>query len=88
MSERSYPLRLVRFSHPAAGERVGVYLGADADAPLRDVTRRISSLEAWLHASVGRVALAMADLYAAADDAPTVSAAEITILPPVDTQEV
>jgi 2-dehydro-3-deoxy-D-arabinonate dehydratase len=88
MSAPTVHLRLLRVRHSVMGERLGIYVGDDPGAPLRDVTRRVGSLEAWLLGSVGRVALALADLYAAADDAPTLNPAEVTLLPPVDTQEV
>ncbi len=87
-------LSLVRFHRPGSGPRVGVRLG---DA-VHDVTGYVPSVGAWLRASVGRVADAIADLQRAALEAPAVFSPDnfapmpaperLHWLAPVDSQEV
>ena len=87
------PLSLVRFRHPDLGTRVGVQQG---DA-VHDVTDAVGSVAAFLRGSVGRVELAIEELRAAAQGAPTYPAASLDNrpdlgvahwLPPVDVQDV
>lgn len=59
------PIQLVRFYLPGDGVRVGVVAGAT----VFDVTGQVGSVRAWLRASCGRVAAAIAELAAAAQKA-------------------
>jgi len=84
---------LVRFFLPEHGVRTGVQIGAT----VHDVTHPIGSVGAWLRGSAGRVAAAIADLTAAAVDAPALPASSLDSaptpaaphwLPPVDDQDI
>ena len=85
--------QLVRFYLPEQGVRTGVRIGDT----VHDVTGTIGSVGNWLRGSVGRVAAAIADLAAAARNAPTLAANALDHaptpdaphwLPPVDDQDV
>ena len=78
---------LLRFQHPASGERIGVQM----NETIYDVTYQVASIDNWLKNSVGRVDAAIAELESAAQAASTrypVADFAYTLLPPVDEQEV